>query len=461
MKIFLFSVLWAISLVSFSAPVSYNLTLFVEDSGTFWGEASVTIPLAPEQTALTFRLYPNHFGQFVRLEEARFFETSLPWDSVDPTVVVVSLPPDPPQTFSVRLKFSGTLPKALLGYGIFARTPSAVTLSQFYPILAPGDKSLLYPTFSFGDTLVAEVGDYTLHLVLPRGWIPVSSGEEEEWGPGLWRIWGENLRELGLVLVSGYSVVEEEWAELRIRAFAPPQLYSAAAQALAVAKEALDLFTARLGPFPYSSLDMVIVPLAGAGGVEFPGLILIAQNYALDYTSDFFAEIVAHELAHQWWYGEVGTDQVGEPWLDEGLATFASALLFENQGKLEEKVAGWSARYARAQSVNPKATVASPLWEFPSGLGYSGYVYAGSALFFAELRRMFGDHEFFGALRAFREKFRWRLARGCDLLQILAEVDGEALWVLAEKYLGKDYQCSGEEKIRDRGPEPLSSAGHP
>ncbi len=439
-------VLGVFSLLAFPAALRYDLMLAVDASGAFQGEVSVTMPVFPGQTEALFRLYPNHFGPFLHIEEAFWQEQPVALDSVEPTVAVVFLPANPSQTGSLRLKFSGALPSELLGYGIFARTPKAMALSQGYPILAPWEEGwVVHPTFSHGDNLVAEVADYSVTLRIPPGWIPVASGEEVELGSGAWRIQGENLRELGLVLVSGYATMAAEVAGLRLRVFFPPELKFAAAQALAVTQECFALFTACIGTFPYPDLDFVVVPLSGAGGVEYPGLILIGQQYAQDPSSPFFAEIVAHELAHQWWYGEVGTDQVAEPWLDEGLATFTSALYFHQRGELESVVAAWRERYARAQRGNPQASVGSPLWAFPGGLGYSGYVYAGGALFLEEVQRVLGDPVFFEALRAFRENFRWKIAHGCDLLSFFGSQ--EALRGLVETYFGNSLTCvSGENR---------------
>jgi aminopeptidase N len=36
-----------------------------------------------------------------------------------------------------------------------------------------------------------------------------------------------------------------------------------------------------------------------------------------------FGDVEAHEIGHQWFYGLVGNDQGRDPWLDEGLATWA------------------------------------------------------------------------------------------------------------------------------------------
>jgi aminopeptidase N len=37
------------------------------------------------------------------------------------------------------------------------------------------------------------------------------------------------------------------------------------------------------------------------------------------------ARATAHEVGHQWFYSLVGNDQARDPWLDEGLATWAQA----------------------------------------------------------------------------------------------------------------------------------------
>ena len=43
--------------------------------------------------------------------------------------------------------------------------------------------------------------------------------------------------------------------------------------------------------------------------------------------STFREIVVAHEVAHQWWYSLVGNDQIDEPWLDEAFAQFTTALV--------------------------------------------------------------------------------------------------------------------------------------
>ena len=73
------------------------------------------------------------------------------------------------------------------------------------------------------------------------------------------------------------------------------------------------------------------------------------------------AELAAHELAHQWFYGLVGNDQARDPWLDEGFATYAQAVADDTpdaysaddvpkglRGRLGDPMATWSDRGADA-----------------------------------------------------------------------------------------------------------------
>ena len=99
---------------------------------------------------------------------------------------------------------------------------------------------------------------------------------------------------------------------VRVRVFYPSRCSRASAdEALRGAVAALRRYTAWYGPYGAPELDIVLVGL-GAGSQEFPELVL----------SDPDLGTVAHEVAHQWFYGIVGDDQYREPWLDEAFASW-------------------------------------------------------------------------------------------------------------------------------------------
>ena len=42
----------------------------------------------------------------------------------------------------------------------------------------------------------------------------------------------------------------------------------------------------------------------------------------------FLESVAAHEIAHQWFFNQVMSDQIEEPWLDESLVQYATYLYY-------------------------------------------------------------------------------------------------------------------------------------
>src|SRR5205085_810999 len=70
----------------------------------------------------------------------------------------------------------------------------------------------------------------------------------------------------------------------------------------------------------------VQTPSLDGEGMEYPGIVFVEMTPGSAYGRSWAhtAALLAHELAHQWFYGIVGNNQWREPWLDESFATFAS-----------------------------------------------------------------------------------------------------------------------------------------
>lgn len=423
------------------AELRYELAVEVDISGVVRGSEVVSGLAGGDWPEAVFRLYPASLDPgFLFPLSVEVSGEEAPWDQVHPTAFVVPLQVGTGQTFSVRIAFEGKLPPVedQAGYGLFAQSEATLVLSQSYPVLAPWQGEwLVQPVFPWGDGVVAEVADYTASVTVPPGWELVTGAREDRTSGGF-VLHGENLRELGMVALDGYVESTETVAGVRVRSFYLPELAEAGEAALRITCEALALYTHLFGPYPWEELDVVQVPLHRAAGVEFPGLILAGQEYYARYPEDpfFFPMIFAHEVAHQWWYAQVGNDQVAEPWLDEALATYTSGLFFEAQGQLANILSYWQKSYQQGQTRNHAARVSSPLWEFPDGAGYGGIVYSGGALFLHELRERMGDEAFFRALRRYLAEYRWEIAHGEDFLRILRVESPFPLDDLIRNWLG-------------------------
>ncbi|MCX6094318.1 MAG: M1 family metallopeptidase [Candidatus Bipolaricaulota bacterium] len=433
-------VLW-VSASTF-AETHYILSLDVDyNSGTYEGTLAVTYGNpAPEPLAeLFFRLYPNaatlYSGSSVEILDARVGDTPVETALyVDDTVLMVPLPkPLPPtQTTSVTLTFRGRAslrldanPPVTHEYGILTKTPYALVLTSFYPLLAPylDEGWALDPVGGIGDALFSEASSYDVTVRVDRLPTPIASGflvdAVQDGDAVIYRFAADHARDFSLVLVSDGRIPRRASVDdLSVRVWFGPDHATAANRALEKARAAVTLYQGLIGPLPYDEIDIVEVPLQHIGGVELTGLVLLSETYTTDPYDLFFDILVSHELAHEWFYAAVGNDPVETPWLDEGLATYLSNV-FLAEADSPDIAAGERDRWARsaelARSAHPEIPVTAPLYDFPDSSTYSALAYSGVAFELGAIRERIGDDAFFAALSDYYRTSLFSIATPLDL----------------------------------------------
>jgi hypothetical protein len=171
-----------------------------------------------------------------------------------------------------------------------------------------------------------------------------------------------------------------------------------------------------LGPFPYETLSVALLPDYG-GGIEYPSMILEATPSR---------EVLVHEVAHQWFYGMVGNSQFRDPWLDEAFASWAEASVDRGSGLVSER------------ALTLEGPVGAAMDEFESASSYFRLVYDKGGAALLEAERMAGDEAFTAAIRCYIDATAWQIATPSDVHRALADLP-DALRVLQEaEALGKD-----------------------
>ncbi|HWH23982.1 MAG TPA: hypothetical protein VNW68_03705, partial [Candidatus Limnocylindria bacterium] len=154
-------------------------------------------------------------------------------------------------------------------------------------------------------------------------------------------------------------------------------------------------------PYPYSELAVAESHLGL--GMESPQLIWIPQS---SYGRGNLAYLVIHEMAHQWFYGVVGSDGAAEPFADEGLAEFLTRDML-----------------ASVRSSQCPGTLDRTVYEYSAGCYYET-VYVEGARYLDRYRRRVGDTAFWRGMAAYYEQNRFGIGNIRAFLDSLDAASG-------------------------------------
>lgn len=368
--------------------------------------------------------------------------------SVGDTVLRVALaaPVAPGGTVRVQMAFTTTIPVSpSQGYGMFGYATEQGTFSlaaHWYPILAGYDPTtgwVLAPPSRIGDPVFSNAALYDVGLTAPAGLILVTSGREvgteDRSGRTRHRYVTGPARDFTIVGDNDFASLSEEVDGTTLTSYFDPSRPEGGREILREAAQALALFNDLFGAYPYVELDLVEMPLRGAAGIEFPQLIYVDDNYYARAAGEpaepgRTASVVAHEVAHQWWYGLVGNDQYAHAFTDEGLTNYVTTVYYEKvygpeRGQLEiDRLL--KAPYFALLFSGEDQIVDQPTDDFRNGT-YGVTIYCKAALGFGAIRADIGDDAFFGALTAYAARFRFAVATPDDLLAAFNQAAGRDL----------------------------------
>ncbi len=421
------------------------------EGGLVTGQMSLQYTNTSQATLseLVFRLYPNaqtiYGGGGLTVDSVT--QAGTPRESVlseDRTILRVPLEQrlKPGQAVWLDLTFTAQVPVDTSGgYGIFNRALGVLSLAGWYPVLATHDRGWqTAPVPRAGDALLAETSLYQVALTLPAGYQVVSTGttlERENHAKEVtWHLVSGPAREFAVAISNRFQVLETRVDDVTLRLHtlpaSSPVVYPGAG--LAIMTDAFEAFVNRFGPYPFNELDLVEAAVS-IDGYEFSGMVYVDYAVRTQETLADYRYVVAHEVAHQWWYGLVGNHTVDEPWLDEALATYAAAVYLEDTygpQSAENLLAFWRRIAGTRRPQDPPLN--SSALDFSNWGPYHKAVYTYGALFHDQLREELGDEEYFALLRKYQATYRYRLATTADFLYLAQEVADQDLSAIYEAW---------------------------
>jgi hypothetical protein len=403
---------------------------------------------------VVFRLYPNlpDFGGSMAVGDVTVDGVPVkPAYEAGRSAMVVPLRPAlaPGAAAVVTLDFRATLPTdTKSGYAVFVNAEGVYAMAGFYPTIpvydAQGWNIEVSPPY--GDVTFTDASFYRVQVTAPATLTVVTSGHtvrrvNHGEGTTTWTAVGGPIRDFYIAMGDDYRVLSEQVGGTRVNSYYRSGQDEGGRQALKYAGEALRLFSSKFGEYPYAELDVVPTP-TNAGGIEYPGVIVVSESLYVERGA-YFELVVAHEVAHQWWYGLVGSDQLDEPWMDEALANYCMYVYFENTATPEDakriRATTFEDTYRELQQDHVDRAIGGPVAGFLSQSDYVAVVYGKGPLFFDAVRKRLGDDAFFAGLRAYQEQHRYGVAYPEDLVSAFEGASGHQIedlyrsWVLGRQ----------------------------
>jgi hypothetical protein len=301
-----------------------------------------------------------------------------------------------------------------------SRDRGVISFGQWFPIV-----SREHDSYGVGDPQVTRTAerirlDLTTTGSLPRNAVacpglrsaPATSGRR-------WVCNNTKVRDFSFVVNPRFRLTTRKVDGIVLRVYTETVSGAVTADK---ARAAMAVLNDLYGMYPWPDLVLAEVGADGGFSMEYPRAIHLTRSKVRD------SYIINHEVAHQWFYAQLGNDQMREPWLDEGFADFTARLLMrigENQcssREVDSPVFAW-----------PAGRTSGGDWQ--SCQGYLHTVFYKGTEFLNAVRSTMGRRAFFAAVRAYIADHRYGLTTTRGLLDYLQSRTDANLLPLYRRYL--------------------------
>jgi hypothetical protein len=367
--------------------------------------------------------------------------TPLPLESLreSGTLLYIDLPsPLPPgDSIKISLGFVFKIPRAMMRFG-YDKLGNYL-FAYWHPILCGYQKNRLVDfEYHSQSEFFSNFSSYDIRVTIPPGYMVGGTGFFDSSGVNgdqkTWRAYADSVIGFAFACGPGFEEFESDTLGIKIRYLLAKSHVKYLGLADGMAKLALAYYSESLFKYPYATYTLADFEF-GAGGMELPAMAAVTfpDGGAGFVWEPLLRMTIAHEIAHEWFYGVVATNEAEEPWLDEGLATYMTSRFFEAAGDSLVEISALGYRLSldfiekiMGQVIKAEWPLDLKSWQYPEDFSYSAIVYFRTTLMLETLRQMAGAASFDSALKAYANEYRF------------GHPDQQDFWGSFEKSLGID-----------------------
>lgn len=353
----------------------------------------------------------------------------------DSTVATFRLidPIKPGKQATFKISFKVKLPKvfARMGY-----SDEFILGGQWFPKIAayetdktgkPGVNRWNVHQYHGNSEFYSNFSVYSVNINIPDTYTVAATGMQtkntpHENGRKTVTYYADDVHDFAFAASPNFIVHEASFSDenipgVKIKLYIDPAHESLVDRYVHAAKSSLSYLGKHYGTYPYSVLSIVVPPASasGAGGMEYPTFIT-ANAATTDNPQYELERTVVHEIAHQYWYGIVATNEFEEAWLDEGFTSFSEEKIMENAYGVNYNSQVESSYVTARQPLNLAA------WKFNSKDIYAENVYLRGKLILLDIESIIGETAMNRVLRQYYQKYKFKSPTSTDFQHVLEAI---------------------------------------
>jgi aminopeptidase N len=219
-----------------------------------------------------------------------------------------------------------------------------------------------------------------------------------------------------------------ENVDLLLEYYVYPTDLTRGATVLEMVKDMLDFYSGYIGEYPFFSdkYSMSEVPFREASAME---------NQTSTTMGDFVMDredVIAHELAHQWWGDALTPQSFADIWLNEGFATYFDALFTEYKYGEEAFQKRMDDFY---NFIVSDGSLAFPIYNPPPEYLFGRAVYMKGAWVLNMLRKEVGDQIFNEIIQQYYEEYNYLNVITGLFIDVVESVSGKSFVTFFDQWL--------------------------
>jgi aminopeptidase N len=303
-----------------------------------------------------------------------------------------------------------------------------------------------------------DTATFRIALDIPAGFDTVTSGVpvsglDDDSAPDVWEVPEETAPYLVALAIGEFTRLDQEPAgEIELVVWHPPDLPASLLEPFAAHSDMLAFFSERFGDYPFDRYGAVVIDDFELGAALETQTLSTFGVPALGLGE----EVVAHELAHQWFGDSVRVDSWGDIWLNEGFATFSQWLWAEETmgtSAYDQLVANAYRLMSGGLFATPQSSGADEARQaFPppaeplAGDLFNPSVYQRGGLALVALRDLVGDEAMFDFVRGWYSRSAGSTKTTAEFLAFVDDVLGGPAPAAVREHLFADLPPAMEDR---------------